>query len=39
MVGKRVVTKAATRLIDGTGRIERTRLIPSKPTEWVDDQY
>jgi hypothetical protein len=39
MVGKREVTKAVTRLIGGTGGIERTRLIPSKPSEWVDDQY
>jgi hypothetical protein len=37
MFGKPTVTKVVTRLI-GRGGIKRIRLIPSKPTEMVNDQ-
>ena len=38
MIGKPEVTKVVTRHIGGTGGIERIRLIPSNPTEMVNDQ-
>jgi hypothetical protein len=38
MVGNPEVMKVVTTHIGGTGGIERTRLIPSKPTEMVNDQ-
>jgi hypothetical protein len=39
MVGKPEVTKAVARLIGGTEGIEGTRMVPTNPTEIVDNQY